>query len=42
MCAIDVRNIRGEVTEVIDQCTVLVDESEQVRENREAVKYDLI
>jgi hypothetical protein len=33
MCAVDLRNIRGEVTEMIDQCTVLVEKSEQVRED---------
>jgi len=33
VCAIGVRNIREEVTEMIDQCTVLVEKIEQVREN---------
>jgi hypothetical protein len=34
MCAVDLRNIRGEVTEMNDQCTVLVEKSEQVREEQ--------
>jgi hypothetical protein len=31
---IDLRNIRGEVTEMIDQCTELVEISKQVREEQ--------
>jgi hypothetical protein len=33
-CARDLRNIRGEVTEVNDWCTVLVENSEHVREEQ--------
>lgn len=34
MYAIDLRNVRGEVTEVNDQCTVLVEKCDQVREEQ--------